>query len=251
MAQRAWWARRTDADFVAAVKDLVMAGPAGEAEMAAALPDLPRSRRLTVVAALGDAQGEAGPQALRRVLADPATNPDTRCAALLALAKRDGVAASPELAAHLGHRSHAVRSYAMRGLAVVGDDRAWTAAARYLRRLLNRPVPTDVALHAPLVNRPVPMVDPPDMPSVSAMFQAMVTIVYLVRHLDDPAGARRRELVTLVRGRFDRLCRPEREFLIRYWPGCQPGGPDPGHLENPDPAPFRAWARDPLFGPVF
>lgn len=251
MADVSWHRRRSDADFVAMVKDLIMAGPIAERELVAALPDVSAPRRLTVVAALGDAQGEVGPHALRQVLADPKATIDTRCAALLALAKRDGVGASPELADHLNHRSRSVRSYAMRGLAVVGDDRAWTTAIQLLRRLLNRPTPTHIPIHTPLLNRPVSTVAPPKTPSLSAMFEAMVTITYLVRHLDDPAAPRRDELVRLLRARFDRFHRPEQDFLIRYWPGCQPDGPDPQQLDNPDPAPFRAWARDPLFGPIF
>jgi HEAT repeat protein len=147
-----WYTRRGDADFAVAVKDLVMAGPAGEVELVNALSDVSIPRRLTIVAALGDAQGEAGFAALRRVLAESHTNTDTRCAALLALAKRDGVGASPELAGHLNHRSRSVRSYAMRGLAVVGDDRAWAVAMKVLRRLLDRSVPAHPPVHVPLLS---------------------------------------------------------------------------------------------------
>src|SRR6266536_3558807 len=133
-----------------------MAGPDGEVALVGALSDVSQSHRTAIVAALGDAQGQAGPDALREVLADADASTDTRCAALLALAKRDGVEASTELAGHLNHRSKAVRSYAMRGLAVVGDDRAWADAMRLLRRLLERPTPIDVRFHAQLPGRPDP-----------------------------------------------------------------------------------------------
>src|SRR6266536_1861224 len=165
-----------------------MAGPDGEVALVGALSDVSQSHRTAIVAALGDAQGQAGPDALREVLADADASTDTRCAALLALAKRDGVEASTELAGHLNHRSKAVRSYAMRGLAVVGDDRAWADAMRLLRRLLERPTPIDVRFHAQLPRRPVATVAPADMPSLSAMFDAMVAITYLVRHLADPTA---------------------------------------------------------------
>jgi hypothetical protein len=237
-----------------------MAGTGGEVELVAVLSDACQSRRTMIVAALGDAQGQAGPSALRRVLADPKATVDTVCAALLALAKRDGVQASPELAAHLRHRSGSVRSYAMRGLAVVGDDRAWAAAMNALCRMLDRPTPTHLTVNAParftgIPSAPLagrsPGLPPADMPSLSAMFEAMVAITYLVRHLNDAADTRRGELVSVLRARFDRLHPPEQAFLIQYWRGCQPNGPDPKQLDNLDPAPFRAWARDPLFGPVF
>jgi hypothetical protein len=89
------------------------------------------------------------------------------------------------------------------------------------------------------------------MLSVAAMHEGMVALTYLVRYLDDPGGTRRRQLVGVIRTRFDRLYRTEQEFLTEHWPGCEPGGPDPGALVNPSPTPFVAWARDPLFGPVY
>jgi hypothetical protein len=233
--------RRRYADFVAEVRELIAAGSPGEAELVAALPGMPLPRRSTVVAALGDARGRAGPAALRRLLGDPAAGTEIRCAALLALAKRDGVRASPELAGHLRDGSPHVRSYALHGLAAVGDDRAWWPVLGRLGRLLDRPAPVDGP------DRPPPVARAPAL-TLPGRYEALTAVAYLARSLND---TRRRELVVLLRRRFDRMRGFERRFLDRHWPGWQPDGPPPGRLAGPDPEPFRAWAREPLFGPAF
>ena len=242
-----WSVRRRHTDFAAEVRRLVAAGPAGEAELVTALPCLPPPRRSTVVAALGDARGPVGPAALRHELAGPDIDTGTRCAALLALAKREGVRASPELAAHLRHPSPHVRSCALHTLAVVGDDRAWQPALHRLERVLDRPAPLDRPDGLPDPDRPPSPATPHTLPRMPGVFEALVVITYLVRHLDD---TRRTALLTVLRRRFTRLRRPERAFLTRHWPGCEPDGPDPRRLPNPDPWPFQSWARDPLFGPA-
>jgi hypothetical protein len=135
-----WNPRLDEADFDTAVKDAVMDGPPGEVLLIEALPKLPGHRRTRVIAVLGDAQGPRGIHALRTVLAEAGLDTDSTCAALLALAKRAGVDASADLAAHLAHASGSVRGYAILGLAVVGDDRARTQALSLLIRTLDRPI---------------------------------------------------------------------------------------------------------------
>ncbi|MGX6603448.1 hypothetical protein ACWKSP_15095 [Micromonosporaceae bacterium Da 78-11] len=62
---------------------------------------------------------------------------------------------------------------------------------------------------------------------------------------------RHADFVAEVRTGLGRLRRLERRFLDHHWPGCDPDGPAPGRLAAPDPAPFRSWVKDPLFGPAF
>jgi hypothetical protein len=78
-----------------------MEGPTGEARLVQMLDSLAGAKKVMAVAALGDAQGDQGSAALRGLLAVPQRSVDLRCAALLALAKRDGADASDVLAAHL------------------------------------------------------------------------------------------------------------------------------------------------------
>ena len=229
------WSRSLDhSGFLVVVKDCVMEGPPGEALLVEALPRLNQERRCTVLAVLGDAQGPRGVDALREALTGMNLDIDGRCAALLALAKRAGVDASADLAAHVVHPDESVRRYAMHALAVVGDDRVWEQVFSLLNQILARPVPC---------------LDPP-MSAGHAAFEAMVAISYLVRQLDDD-GVRKSRLVQLLRGHFDRLYAAEQEFLHQHWPGCEPNGPMPDALSSPDPRPFVSWTRQPLFGPVY
>jgi hypothetical protein len=82
---------------------------------------------------------------------------------------------------------------------------------------------------------------------LSGAFKALVVVTYLVRQLSTDAPARKAWLVTTLRDRYDRLHVAERQFVEQHWPGGPPGGPPPEEVEYPDPAPFRAWAWDPLF----
>ncbi|GIJ62332.1 hypothetical protein [Virgisporangium aurantiacum] len=219
------------------IKDAVVEGSAGEARLVAMLGSLRGFDKVMVVAALGDAQGERSVAALRSLLAVRQRSVDLRCAALLALAKRQGVGASDMLAAHLTGVPAAVADYAVIGLAAVGDDRAWPQVLDRLRRQLDRPVPTGQ----------------PDrlMPGVKA-FEAMVTVSYLVRHLDNPLGERKPLLITALRSRFDRLYQVEQNWLIEHWPGVAPDGPDIAQVQAPDTQPFRALIHATrLLGPAY
>jgi len=160
----------------------------------------------------------------------PQRSVDLRCAALLALAKREGAAASDILTAHLGGVPAAVRAYAVIGLAGVGDDRAWFKVHTILRRQLKRPAPAD-------------------QPRLQ-QFQVLMAIAYVARHLNGSPTERIPLLVATLRSRFDRLYQVEQEWLSEHWPGIAPHGPHPDRVLPPDPAPFRSLVyATHLFGP--
>src|ERR1051326_2552379 len=96
-----------------AVRDAVADGAEGDTALAAVLESLPKDRQVVVAAALGDVRGVEGPGALRRALERPDASRDLRCAALIALAKRCGVAASADLFSALDDRDGAVKEYAI------------------------------------------------------------------------------------------------------------------------------------------
>jgi hypothetical protein len=124
--------------FEAAVQAAVHLGAEGD-QLLAALSDLRGWRAIHVVVALGDVQGPDGGAVLRPTIATP--GPGTshqRCAALLALAKRERTGASDALAAVVDDRDSGVRHYALLGLAAVGDQRARDAAFTRLEATLRR-----------------------------------------------------------------------------------------------------------------
>jgi len=177
--------------------------------------------KATIAGVLGDFKGDAGSAALRRAteVTGPGTR-DLRCVALLALAKRDGEAASPQLRAALARKDAVVKDYAVIGLAGAGDDSAWDEVFDRLPALLKR------AQRA--------------LPSEVAM-----ALAYLAQHLDQP---RQERLVRFVRRHW--LAIREVGWFKRYWPDAGPDGPPIDAVNVPDTAGLRAWARSPLFEPV-
>lgn len=165
--------------------------------------DDPRGWRAVVVsAALGDVDGPHGGRVLRRRVAarGPGTS-DVRCAALLALVKRGEDGVDAVLAAALDDPDHAVREYALVGLAAVGDDRCWDDVLRRLSAMLSR---VRTTLRGDDLS-----------PVVTA-------VVYLLRHArDDPA--RVEALAGLLRRRLHRLDEGEREWLEVHWPAVTSG----------------------------
>lgn len=134
--------RRSWDDFEQAVVQVVGAGDDGDRTLSAALPDLPRDRKVAAAAALGDLRGEAGTAALRAARREPGASRDLRCAALLALAKRAGAAATDDLAEGLASRDAAVKDYALFGLACVAetvDASMWERIVARLEQMLSRP----------------------------------------------------------------------------------------------------------------
>jgi len=223
-------------DFVAAAAQAAQAGPAGEAALVRALDVLPKSRRAIAVAYLGDARGPAGPPALRHVLTSDRAAQDERCAAILALAKREKERAAPDYARTFSSRDAAVKAYSLAALAAYGDERARPHVATYLSRRLKR--------------NPAALVPNP----------TVLGICYLVRYSD------RNRLVALaeaIRGAEDHL-RAERanripirlgadvvEWLEKFWPACLDPAVEVRRVTMPDAQAMQDWVRsDPLFGPV-
>ena len=135
---RAWTWRTDDFRFF---REVATMGPVGASLLAAELRERTGwLERTLLVAALGDATGEDGIEELRQ--AAHTTGPHStrmRCAAVLALAKRLGPDATPDLVEGLGDTSGTVRDYAMTCLATVGDDRAWEQVLSHFKQLLKRP----------------------------------------------------------------------------------------------------------------
>ncbi|MCX4580750.1 hypothetical protein OHB41_48095 [Streptomyces sp. NBC_01571] len=220
--------------FEDGLREAVMEGPVGEAELVSALADVPRSRHVSVVAVLGDAQGVEGPQVLRRILAADGMSRDTRCAAVLALAKRCGPQASADLVQALSSTDATVKNYAMVGLAGAGDDQGWEQAFVRLKQILRRPGP------------------PPGLNPryLSVQSPVAAAVCYLAGHLDGAGGERSVRLVGELRDHWDRLGAAEQEWLTDMWPGCVLEGPPAGEVLPPDSGRLQAWIRVPLFGPV-
>jgi hypothetical protein len=177
--------------------------------------------RVVLAAALGDLRAPGpGDAALRDSLA--ATGPgtqDLRCASVVALTKRLGADATPDLCAALVQRDTGVREYAIVGLAAVGGPGAWPDVLAWLqsRRAPSRgsEPPTRAAVH------------------------------YLLRHLPGRSAEERTDLVRALRKVWVVL---EQDgvtgWLSSVWPGIEPGSPTQGEPAAPDAG---EWSRIPLF----
>lgn len=207
-----------------AVKAAVALGPAGDTLLSHALTTAKGYIRVSIVVALGETTGPAGLTALRH--AQTVTGPgsrDLRCAAVLALAKRCGAEATPDLLTALADRDGDVRRYAVIALAGAGDDRAWDQTLTWLTTYLKR------------VHRPATEPSPFGM-----------AVAYLAQHA--PAASERlAKLVTTIRTAWTRLDVDERQWLTGLWPAAEPTGPALELVIPPDPDQLRAWARHPLF----
>ncbi len=179
--------------------------------------------KLTIAAHLGDLTGASGDAALRRAIrtSGPGSR-DLRCASLLALAKRVGVLATPDLLVGLAAADAAVKDYAVIGLAGAGDDEAWVQVREYLRAVLRR--------------------------KRRAHGQSEVTtaLAYLARHASD--ASRRSELVAFIRRNWEAI--DEAEWFAHLWPDADPDGPNVDAVTAPDGAAIQDWVRQPLFRPL-
>ena len=187
--------------------------------------------QISLVVALGDTRGPDGSAALRAVFnaalskyaaASRSTRPEYRdllCACVVALAKRDGPAATDVYATAARHANPAVREYAMTALAPVGDDRAWDEILARLDGMVERKVnPTS---------------------SGSRRWEEVSgAIEYLARH-STTASARAIRLITLLRARWPNLADPE--LVERWWPGIKPGGPPPEGIDFPGSHVPHSW----------
>ena len=184
-----------------------------------------RFDKVFIAAHLGDLTGPAGDAALRGAIrvSGPGSR-DLRCASLLALAKRVGPEATPDLFLGLTMSDAVVKDYAVIGLAGAGvaDDEGWAQVLGYLRSVLRRK------------GRAHPQ------------SEVAFALAYLAQHVSNPS--RRSELVAFIRAHWDAL--DEAAWFAQHWPDAGPGGPDPDAVAIPDRAAIRAWAREPLFGPL-
>ncbi|HEU0102246.1 MAG TPA: hypothetical protein VFR07_07990 [Mycobacteriales bacterium] len=210
-----------------AVDAAVGASEAGEAALAYALPLVTRDRRVGIAAALGDTRGPAGAAALREAALGTGASQDLRCAALLALAKREGPAATPALLDGLALRNTTVKEYALIGLCRVGDDAAWEPVFQRLEQMLTRPIQQSWP--------------------VSAVVRALC-------FLGSRAGAdqrRRERTVALIRSRWSSVLPDARAWLHAYWPAAAPSGPSQEQVPPPDATELAAYLQgDPLFEPL-
>jgi hypothetical protein len=213
-------------NFDAAVQAAVRLGAEGD-QLLAALSDLRGWRAVHRAAALGDVVGPAGGEVLRRIIATPGPGTsDQRCAAVLALAKRENARASDALFAVVDDRDAGVRDYALLGLAAVGDDRAREAVFKRLEAVLR--------------NRKHPLQHVQDVTPV------VLSTVYLLRHAGDQAHIER--LATLLRRRWALLSDRERQWFSHYWPGPDPQAPVSPDVAPPEPDTLQRWLlADPLF----
>jgi hypothetical protein len=179
--------------------------------------------KVTIAAHLGDFTGDAGDAALRRAIrASGPGSRDLRRASLLALAKRVGGLATPDLLLGLAGRDASVKDYAVIGLAGVGDDQAWAQVLEYLRAVLRR------------------------KRRAHGQSQVSFALAYLARNASDPS--RRSELLTFIRRYWDAI--DEADWFARLWPGAAPDGPALDAVPGPDCAAMQAWVRESLFRPL-
>src|SRR5262245_23937324 len=92
---------RDSGTLQAAIREAVAQGEEGEAALADVLGSVSDNHDQILVMGLANARGDAGPGALRRVLQRSDASPGLVGMAVLALARRCGVAASAELMAAL------------------------------------------------------------------------------------------------------------------------------------------------------
>jgi hypothetical protein len=214
------------ATFEAAVRAAVDLGADGD-RLLAGLDDLRGWRAVYVMAALGDVDGPWGAAVLRRTIALRGRGTaDLRCAALLALAKREKGAASESLAEMVDDADAAVRRYAVMGLAAVGDARAWDAVFARLTATLGRTRTTEEG---------------------SDLSPVVLAVVYLLRHVGASDG-RAESVVSLLRRRWLRLTERERRWFGQHRPAAATGAGTGGVPALPDPAALQRWLLDhPLF----
>jgi hypothetical protein len=217
-------AERFDARLAAA-----MSGPDADQAVAGMLPEpaLDLRELINVADALGGIRGVAGSAALRAAfvssleriaVASKRRKPmerDLICTCVIALARREGAAATDVYVMAARHDNAIIRTYGLEALAVVGDDRAWDEVMGRLGEILRRKVG----------------------PDGNRWDEAATAAEYLARQA--PRGsARAVRLVTLLRDRWRNL--GDARLIEQWWPGIGPGGRAPEamdipHLHAPEP----------------
>ena len=228
-------ADRFDADLAAAIA-------AGDSDHALitllSRPRLDEAERVLIIAALGESgTGPEGSAAVRAqfslAMSELATAAkhtqagwrDNACAAVIALARRDGPAATDVCLAAVASANPSVRRYGLDALAVEGDDRGWAIMVAFISEILNRKTI-----------------------SVTRWTELIKAVEYLARHASH-GSARAEQLITLLRARWAKLASPPQvktrrgsptythtrpaTRLEELWPGLQPGGPPARLIDLP------------------
>jgi hypothetical protein len=229
-------ARGREADFRKALSMAVRAGADGENDLVSALLQLEGDEEVNAVAALGDASGPLGIPALRRLLATPAAANAPTYPALMAIAKREGTAASDVLVDWLRKGNDNEKAAAMIGLAAVGDDRAWDLAFERLTQLLREKRTTQFG---------------PPMRALPSNSRPAMAISYLARHVSSNHQGRLSKLVNLLRQNWHNLNPTERTWLMQRWPSVAPETVDVAHVEPPDGKYLALWASTPMLDPIY
>jgi HEAT repeat protein len=221
-------------DMEAALSTAVSSGEGGESFLVAALERCSGDDRVLIIAALGEAEGSKGVPLLRSLAVDHAESSESRCASLVALAKRESASASDVLRECMDDDHEDVRHYALHCLACVGDDRAWDLVYRRLQDLLSGPAPRSPGA---LSSR-----------ALSIQSVKLLAIGYLARHLS--SVQREAAVVELMRSRRNRLYTAEGEWLKEHWPACTHDGVVPSE-EPPDVSRITDWLCSPLLSPLY
>jgi hypothetical protein len=182
-------------------------------------------KTVLIAAALGDLRGHGpGDQALRELalLSGPKTA-DIRCASVLALAKRLGGEATPDLLVGLSSSTSAVKEYALTCLAAVGDGQGWDEVFDWLAKRLRQTSKVRYGRTSPTVH----------------------AIDYLVRHLGDDGG-RKVRLVELLRKRFDQTSVDDEGWIRETWPELM-SNDKAATVPLPGTSRLLDWSRNPLF----
>lgn len=210
-------------------------------------PGLDYRERIVVTAALGGSgTGPEGSAAVRAQFGDAMARlaapnsarswwTDLACAAVTALAKRDGPAATDVYLTAAGSSARTVRESGLMVLSVEGDDRAWEPMIAKVGEILSRK-----SIRHGLWN------------------ELLGAVCYLTRHAS-PGTARAELLVTLLRANCGPLARPPQKRIGRgpyvepemetaerledLWPGIQPDGPPADALDLPGQQTPVAWWR--------
>ena len=224
-----------DADLAAAI-----AAPDSDHALITLLsrPRLDGAERVLIIAALGESgTGPDGSAAVRaqfgRAMSELATAAkdtqadwrDNACAAVIALARRDGPAATDVCLAAIASANPSVRHYGLDALAVEGDDRGWDFMVAFISEILN---------HKTI--------------SAARWGELIKAVEYLAR-LAGHGSARAEQLITLLRAHWAKLASPppikeKRGYptyihtrpatrLEELWPGIQPEGPPADMIDLP------------------
>lgn len=210
--------------FEVALQTAVDSGAEGD-RLLAELDGLKGWRQVLVVAALGDVRGPAGGTVLLRAISTEGSGAsDVRCAAALALAKRNEPGATQALAGLVDDRDHAVRLYALFGLAAIGDGSAYALVLARVRAMLARRRTLEAADFSPLT----------------------LGVTYLLRHVHQDVE-RTPELTTLLRRGWQRMTPAEQGWFTEHWPDLHTGD-NSARPERPD---ARVLQRQLLAHPLY